>query len=104
MAPVVDKYVDWRHVASEVFPECSISLVADENLRSFIFVCFTLFPNVNPIHHTIRAEVAVPHLHASPAEDADLGNMHLSSYKFFQMPFVNIKIVHPFDDASAIAV
>src|SRR5262245_6061438 len=72
VSAVVDDDVDSGHLPAQRLPECAVGLVADEDPRALVLICFAGRLDVDAVDMTAGPEVRLPHVEASAAVHADL--------------------------------
>ena len=100
MLPVIDDYVECRHLLLETPPKEPVGLITDKDTDTFFLVSLAGLLNIHPINFAAWTKIFLPHFEAAPAVDANLQDINFASHKFPKVMVVNIQIMFPFPNPS----
>jgi hypothetical protein len=104
VAAVVDQHVNEGHVLLEPLPESAIGLIPHVNVDAVSLIDPTRLLDIDTVDRRLLAEIALPHLEAAPAVDADFHDDYLATDKSSKVLNVEIEVVTALVDAATFAM
>jgi hypothetical protein len=71
-------------------------------IRIFFLEFLAVGIDIDPMDLRHRAELVLPHLQASPVQDADLRHGNLFIPELAEVPVIDLKIMMPFENTAAL--
>lgn len=102
MSAVINQNVNRTNLISKVFPKAAVCLIAYEDSRPLVFICFAGRLNVDAINMASRPKILFPHAETSAAKYTHFDNVYFASDELAKVAMVNFKVVGPLPDASAL--
>ena len=102
MTAVINNDINILYLLPEVSPKITVALVSDENLGPFVFVGPALRPQIDPVNKRLRSKVRFPHGETAAAKDSYLNYSDFLSHKLLKMTMINLEIMLPLPNASAV--